>query len=309
MRYALPIAVFLLMASLGLSLRPGEVAANWKRLQWPAWVSLVVATFILPPALALLLATLLHLSPAETAGLFMVGAIPGAPLITRNVRRKGFNPQIAASYQIWAALMVPVLIPFIVAATGRLYHRDIWIAPGVLIRQIVLKQLVPLALGMVIAWFAPRKAERWQPAVNILGNLLFFGLLAFVFYRIGPALKLITPLVPLGAFLLAVGAVASIRLLRFPNPQVRETFALCNVNRNAGLALLLTLQFIRTQGSPLPVIACYALLAPLIMLLYARYSQRTEKRHTVSAGISGISASSPRSEMRDSTPLKRRGTG
>ena len=283
MQYVLPIAVFLLMASLGLSLHVTEVGANWRRLEWSAWVNLILATFIIPPALALLLAMLFHFSPAETAGLFMAGAVPGAPLITRNVRRKGFDPQIAASYQIWAALMVPVVIPFIVAAAGRLYERDIWIPPALLLKEILLKQFVPLALGMAIAWFAPKQAERMQPRVNVLGNVLFFGLLAFVLYKLGPALKMITPLVPVGTLLLAVGAIASVRLLRFRNPQVRETFALCNVNRNAGLALLLTLQFIRTPGSPLPTIGCYALIAPLIMLLYARYSRHTEKQRAMAA--------------------------
>lgn len=283
MQYVLPIAVFLLMASLGLSLHVTEVGANWKRLEWSAWLNLVLATFIIPPALALFLATLFHFSPAETAGLFMAGAVPGAPLITRNVRRKGFDPQIAASYQIWAALMVPVLIPFIVEAAGRLYERNIWIPPALLLKQILLKQFLPLALGMAIAWFAPKQAERMQPRINVLGNVLFFGLLAFVLYKIGPALKMITPLVPVGTFLLAVGAIAAVRLLRFRDPQVRETFALCNVNRNAGLALLLTMQFIRTPGSPLPAIVCYALTAPVIMLLYARMSRTSEKQRAMAA--------------------------
>lgn len=283
MHYVLPIAVFLLMASLGLSLHVMEVEANWKRLEWSAWVNLILATFIIPPALALLLATLFHFSPAETAALFMVGAVPGAPLITRNVRRKGFDPQIAAGYQIWAALMVPLLVPFIVAGAGRLYERNIWIPPALLLKKILLQQFVPLALGMAIAWLAPKQAERMQPRVNMLGNILFFGLLVLVLYKLGPALKLITPLVPVGTFLLAVGAIAAVRLLRFRNPQVREIFALCNVNRNAGLALLLTTQFIHTQGSPLPTIGCYALMAPLIMLLYARYSHTAEKQRAMAA--------------------------
>ncbi len=284
MHYVLAAAVFLLMASLGLSLSVTEVGANWKRLEWSGWVNLVLATFIIPPVLALLLSTMFHFSPAETAGLFMVGAVPGAPLITRNVRSKGFDAQVAASYQIWAALMVPISIPFIVAAAGRLYGRDIWISPDLLVKQILLKQFLPLAFGMAIAWFAPRKAERWQRPVNVLGNVLFLGLLVFVLYKIGPALTLVTPLVPVGTFLLGVGAIAAMRLLRFRNPQVRETFALCNVNRNAGLALLLTTQFIPTQGSPVPTIGCYALIAPLIMLLYARYSrQRAEKQRAMAA--------------------------
>jgi hypothetical protein len=118
--------------------------------------------------------------------------------------------------------------------------------------------------------------------VNVLGNLLFLGLLAVVLYKIRPALKLITPLVPLAAVLLAVGSIAAILVLPFHNEHVKTTFAICNANRHAGLALLLTLQYFRARGSTLPAIACYALVAPLIMLAYARYA-RPAKEHQLKA--------------------------
>jgi BASS family bile acid:Na+ symporter len=152
MQHLLPIAVFLLMVSVGMSLGLTEVAAHWRRLDWVTWLGLVIATFIIPPALALLLANLFHLTLGETAGLFMVGAASGAPLLTRNLARKSFDMYMAASYQVWAALMVPVMIPILVASAGKLYGRDIWIPPAVLLKQIALKQLLPLSVGMVIAW-------------------------------------------------------------------------------------------------------------------------------------------------------------
>lgn len=271
------------MASVGLSLKPGEIVSNWRRVEWSGWLHLTLATFIIPPALALLLATLFHLGPAETAGLFMVGVAPGAPLLTRNVGRQGFDRQKAASYQVGAALMVPLMIPLITVLAGKLYERDIWISPVLLLKQIMLKQFIPLAVGMIIAWLAPEKAQRIQPSVNMLGNLLFLGLLAFVLYKIGPALKLITPLVPLAAVLLAVGSIAAILMLPFRNQQDKMTFAICNANRHAGLALLLTTQYLRTRGSTLPVIACYALIAPVVMLLYARYSRPAREQQLKAA--------------------------
>jgi len=63
---------------------------------------LLLATFIVPPAVALLLARILPLNLSETAGLFMVAAAPGAPLLTRNLARRGFDMHLAASYQVWA---------------------------------------------------------------------------------------------------------------------------------------------------------------------------------------------------------------
>ena len=277
MQYLLPIAVFLLMVSVGMSIRLTEVAEHWRRLNWVTWLGLVIATFIIPPALALLLANLFHLTLGETAGLFMVGAAPGAPLLTRNLARKGFDMHMAASYQVWAALMVPVMIPILVASAGKLYGRDIWIPPAVLLKQIALKQFLPLSAGMVIAWFAPGRSQRLQPVLNVLGNVLFTVMVAVVLFKMGPAVKAITPLVSVAASLLAVGCIAAILLLLFRDVLVRQTFAICNANRHVGLALLLSGQYIHARNA-LPIVACYAVLAPLIMFAYVKYRNLAVKR-------------------------------
>jgi hypothetical protein len=65
-----------------------------------------MATFLIPPALALLLANLFHFSLGETAGLFMVGVAPGAPLLTRNIAKQGFTDSctILVHNDIWNSL-------------------------------------------------------------------------------------------------------------------------------------------------------------------------------------------------------------
>ncbi len=47
------------------------------------------------------------------AGLFLVSVAPGAPLMTRGAAKRGFNMQMAASYQVWGALLTPLMIPTI----------------------------------------------------------------------------------------------------------------------------------------------------------------------------------------------------
>ena len=271
------------MVSIGMSLKLTEVVAHWRRLSWFTWSCLVIATFIIPPALALLVAKLFHLTPGETAGLFMVGAAPGAPLLTRNLARKGFDMHMAASYQVWAAMMVPVMIPIVVATAGKLYGRDIWIPPVMLLKQIALKQFLPLSVGMVIAWFAPKISQRFQPALNLLGNIVLTAMIAAVLFKMGPALKTVTPLVLVAVLLLAAGSIAAILLFKFSDAIVKETFAICNANRHVGLALLLTGQYVRAQNS-LPVVACYALLVPLIMFAYVKWQRSQRGTPTTGTG-------------------------
>ena len=119
MKLLLPGAVFVLMVSIGMSLRVPELISNWRKLTWERWFRLLLATFLAPATVALLLARIFPLTLHETAGLFMVGATPGAPLLTRNLARRGFDMHLAASYQVWGAVLTPIMIPLMVFVAGQ----------------------------------------------------------------------------------------------------------------------------------------------------------------------------------------------
>lgn len=53
MEFLLPIAVSMLMVSVGMSLSPRQLLENWRRLTPSLWARLLAATFLLPPVLAL----------------------------------------------------------------------------------------------------------------------------------------------------------------------------------------------------------------------------------------------------------------
>jgi predicted Na+-dependent transporter len=148
MQYVVPAAVFVLMVSVGMSLRYRQIIANWRRVPWMNWLGLLLATFIVPAALALLIGRILPLKPAEMAGLFLMGAAPGAPLMTRNIAKKGFDMHLAASYQLWGGLLTPIVLPLVVGLAGLLYGRSIWIPPRAMLVLVVEKQFVPLLVGL-----------------------------------------------------------------------------------------------------------------------------------------------------------------
>lgn len=268
-----PIVVAMLMVSIGMSLSVAEIKSTVRRLTLLAWARLLLATFILPAFFALALCRLFHLSMGELAGLFLIGVAPGAPLLTQNLARRGFNMQMAATYQLWAALMIPIMVPLTVFAAGKLYNRNIWIPPRLLLWQIIEKQLIPLALGMVIAWFAPAIAKRLQPALNVLGNLLLTIFVILVLFKLGPEVKEMSPMLPVVCLLLALGCIFAVWLMRLADALVKEIFAISNANRHVGLAVLLSGHYVHAQHA-IPAIACYAIVVALVILAYARWSHR-----------------------------------
>lgn len=269
MKLLLPAAIFLLMVSVGMSLKLPELFSNWRQLTWAAWIRLVLATFILPALAALILARVFFLTLPETGALFMVGATPGAPLLTRNLARRGFDMQLAASYQVWCGALTPVFIPVMLWAAAKLYSRSIWIPPRVLLLQIVEKEFLPLLVGMMLMRLAPTFSKKAQRGLNMAGNLVLTLVFVLLVWKMRADLETVTPWIVLATFILMVASIASMHLLLRADRIVVRTLAVSNANRHVGLALLLMNRFKRSHDA-LPVIACYAILVALFLVVAPR---------------------------------------
>lgn len=268
MKYLLVTTVFLLMVSTGMSLDRAQFIAKWRELTPGMWAKLLLATFIVPPALALALGNLLPIGVAAMAGLYLVAVAPGAPLMTRNAAKHGFDLQMAASYQVCGALLAPLMIPLLVGGAGWLYGRKIWISPIQLLVLIAKQQFLPLLVGMALVHFAPQFSERVRRPLNVIGNLALTVALIAVLWRLRPTLATVSPWLALAALTLAVGCLGVTRLL-LPSA---HTLAISNVNRHVGLALLLSSAHFQNAQRALPAIA-----APLVMALYAKGRRRPSR--------------------------------
>ena len=261
------------MTSIGMSLGPREFLGIWSRVRAWARLRLLLATFVIPPIIALILMRLMRLTYGEAVGLFMLGVVPGAPLTSRVAAKRGFDMKLAATYQVWVALLTPLMIPVIVYCAAKLYNRDVWISPVRLLKQISENQFVPLLIGMAAMYFLTAFAARLKPLITMAGNLLLAVVIVVLLWKMRAALATITPLVIVAAMTLAVASILAIILLLRADPETNKTLALCNANRHIGLALLLAGDYLKARDA-LPMIACYALVAPLTMLAFSRIVRR-----------------------------------
>jgi BASS family bile acid:Na+ symporter len=272
MSYLPAIAVLLLMLSTGMSLNRRQFVENWRRLTLGAWARLLLVTFVLPPVMVLLLARVLPMTMASLAGLYLISVAPGAPLMTRNAAKRGFDREMAAGYQVWGALLAPIMIPLMVGGAAWLYGREVWIPPREVLWVVTKQQFVPLLAGMALMHYAPDWAGKLRRPLNLLGNVLLTMVIIALLFKLGPTLAKVGLWVGLAALILAGGCLGGARLLLPGFP----TLAVSNVNRHVGLALLLSGAHIQNGSQALPAIAAYAIAAPLVMVLYTRWARRGE---------------------------------
>jgi BASS family bile acid:Na+ symporter len=272
MKLLLPSTVLLLMVSVGMSLNWTQFLASWRRFTLATWGKLLLATFIVPPVIALALGTLLPLDRGALIGLFLIAVAPGAPLMTRSVAKRGFDMELAASYQLWGAFLTPIMIPLLVGAAGWVYGRSIWVSPAKVLAVIAQQQFVPLLIGVALMYFAPAFSTKIRSALNVIGNALLMVTLIVLLVKMGPALTEVSPWVVIAVLLLAVGCIAASFAILTGVTVMTKTLVICNVNRHVGLALLLSGTYFRNQKA-LPAIAAYALTAQFMIWLYAKLAR------------------------------------
>lgn len=180
---ALPLALALIMGSLGLSLR----IADFRRIATqPRGVMIGLANLLfLSPLLAFAIAEAYNLTPILATGLVLLGATPGgttANLMTHLARGDtALSVSMTALSSLAAVVTVPVYLGLAVN------HFDAPIADGVSVlgvsARVLLITIVPLAIGMAIrhrkeAWAIRNEGRAKKVAVGALFGVIVVALVA-----------------------------------------------------------------------------------------------------------------------------------
>jgi len=130
--------------------------------------------WVVGPALAYLIITVLPLAEGHAAGLLLISLAPTAPFFPLMVRRACGDMSFAASFMmlstIGTVLLLPLLAPRLIAGLTV----DAWS----LAKPLLVMVLLPLLIGGAIRVFAPNAAEKLFPVVKKIGGIfLLLGLL------------------------------------------------------------------------------------------------------------------------------------
>jgi BASS family bile acid:Na+ symporter len=241
-----------------------------KSLSGPRLIILtLVWSWILGPALALLIIKVLPLSEPHAAGLLLFSLAPTAPLLPILIRKAKADMDISAAMMplsvAGTVVFMPILAPLLIPGVS--------VSSIALARQLVLTVLLPLVIGVVIRVYASRLADKIFPYFKKLASLSTLLLLAFVLFLYGREL-----LNALGSFAVAaqvlfvlVTAFVSYAFGFGLKKTQRSALALGICSRNGG-AMLVAFTTFPVQDPNVLVMILLAVPVPLVVwLLLARY--------------------------------------
>lgn len=172
----LPIALAVIMTSLGMSLTTGD----FKRVVvYPRGISIGLANLVvLSPLLAFACAELFSLEPALAVGLVLLGASPGgtvANLLTHLARGDtALSISMTGISSVAAVVTVPLFLTLAIDHFGATGLSDDVNMIGV-VRRVLLITVVPLCFGMWLRARRPERVEKIQGTVQRVAFAVFLG--------------------------------------------------------------------------------------------------------------------------------------
>lgn len=145
-RYALPVFVIATMFNVGLTQQPSAIGDNLRN--WHFLVRMLLANFIIVPSLMYTLVNLVgDYTPAEAAGLMIMGVCAGAPFLIKLTQTSENDIALGATVMlvlmIATVVVAPVLLPFFIKGLDV----DAW---GIA-QSLFLQMLLPIIVGMILA--------------------------------------------------------------------------------------------------------------------------------------------------------------
>lgn len=199
-QYIAPVFVISMMLNVGLTQKLSAIAAHLKN--WPFVLKMLVANFVLAPALMIVALYFAPFDPALKAGLLIFSLGAGAPFLIKLTQTAEHDLSLGAA--VMMVLMVgtvpymPVVLPRVLSGVS--------VDALAIAKALLIQMLLPIGVGMAFAQLLPYLAKNLQPWISRISNLAMYAMvLATLIGYLPNLLKIIGT----GAFLVGLVFVAA----------------------------------------------------------------------------------------------------
>jgi BASS family bile acid:Na+ symporter len=232
-----------------------------------------------PSTLAKGLFSVLVVAPAiaivvsRALGVSREAICPGAPIAFRRSMDAGAHRSFAPALQISLALIAVVSMPLSIAALDEFYAGNASIPPQSVARQVLVAQLLPMALGYGFCRALPLWAARLMPHLDRLAKLLLLLLIIVVLIDVSDVVIRAGSRISLAIVITTVLLLVVGQRLGGADPSTQSAVAISSAMRNAGLALLVATANAASPDIVATVLA-YVVVSAFIVLPYVAWRRR-----------------------------------
>ena len=273
MREALPqilgnlVLVSVPLTGLCLGIETGQAYLS-KLLRMPGvLVRFFLATFVLLPALAVIIRMSKNVPPAVWIGLLLISMTPSSPGFYGKAHKLSADAEISLAWQLTSVLLSIVTIPLTLLIVEDALGLQLNLGIGVVTKKILLVYLIPVVAGMLlqrlslpIATVVARIAAPISKVASVLLVLLIAAIGAKPMLSLGMRSLLVVLLFVADAILVG-------NLLGAPPANLRPTLAAALATRFPAPAFVLA-NLNGILGSIAPVILAYLVFGSVLLALY-----------------------------------------
>lgn len=248
----LPIAMMVLMLSLGLRLDPREVSASVRHPR--ALATGLVVQLVGLPLIAFAVAMAFGTAPALAAGLLLVAASPGGVTSNYATLLARGSVGLSISMTMVTSLVAPISLPLVLAAAHVATPQGVGGLWKISLAMTAVA-LVPLALGVLAARVRPGGMARLSKGLDPVAKVLFLAMVLGTFWQnwgaMGEAFAGVGAAVTLFAVLAPVLAFAAARVVRIGWPETRAVMIEASM-QNVAITIFVATTLLGNAGLAIP---------------------------------------------------------
>lgn len=276
-------SLLLIVFATGLRAEPRQASYLWRHSGELG--RMVLAMFVVMPALALMMARSFELNQPVRIALVAFALSPVPPVLPKRATKVSGATDYTIGLLVTASLLSIVIIPLAVALLDRALGKTWSMSPALISRQMLLGVLAPLAAGMIVRRWSSAAADRLAKPASTIGFLVLVACLAVI---LAASRRELASLFGNGAVLAIVVFVAAGlgagHWLGGPDPEKRSVLALATSARHPGIAMAIAQTNFPTQRLAaaavlLCLVAAMLVGAPYLKWMGARRTHAVRERH------------------------------
>lgn len=249
------------MAAMGLGLTIPRIVEPLRDVRLV--VALLVANFVVVPAVAIAAGRLLPMEPAAASAVILIGCAAGAPFLPKLAQLA--RGSIALAVGAMVLLMVvtvfyaPIVVPLVVPGAT--------VDAGQIAQSLIVLMLVPLGIGLGVRARYPGLADDWVGAAGRASSAgLLIGISAAILLTWQDILGSIGTWIFVGTGLVLVAGLVAGWLAGWSQPGERVLLGLATAQRNIAAALVVASSL---GGDTLLYTLVGALVIPVVLIVLA----------------------------------------